>query len=345
MPTPEIVRIINSKVIPWTSQIAEEHFIVARSVMRQDAMPSGVELSSKPIKGKRIIRRDSRKHANQRLHIADWPEANLHEIAPPKLACIVNGTADYLLGKYSVRCGEGNFILIPSGAPHQCKGPFLTGNNLRSGRCQLLHAYAYSHGIFVWLSDSHNGQHNSTMEGSYLIPSASAVSIINLIMEEATGSQTEFRIACNGLLSAFFAIVKREIQKGNYSRSSPKESETVSVISNGSFTDQITEYVSANCYKPLKLADAAAYFYMSIAQFTRRVRHETDATFVDLITVARIERAKELLRETDWTFAAIAGLCSFKSPSYFLHLFHQRVGCTPMKYREESRKAQKDNLS
>ena len=336
MPTHEMVRVINSKVIPWTAQVTKNHFIVARPVMRQNGMPDGVILSSCSVKGKRQIRRDGRKHANQRLHIADWPEANLHEIAPPKLACIVSGTADYLLEKYSVECREGNFILIPSGARHQCNGPFLKGNHLHNRSCHLLHAYAYSHGVFVWLSASHNGEHTSSMEENYLIPSASAVSILNLVMEEATEAKPGFEVTCNGLLAAFFAIVKREIQEGHYSRSKPKVSGAAPSISNGSFGDQIKEYLSANCYKPLKLADAAAHFYMSTAQFTRRVRNETDFTFVELLTDARIERAKELLRETDWTFAAIAGLCSFKSPSYFLQLFHQQVGCTPMEYRHRN---------
>jgi len=333
MPIHEMVRIIDAKIIPWTAQVTNNHFVVARPVMRQNVMPDGVILSSCPIKGKRQIRRDRRNHANRRLHVADWPEANLHEIAPPKLACIISGTADYLLGKYSVQCEEGSFILIPSGAPHQCKGPFLKGDHLHHGRCLLLHAYAYSHGVFVWLSTSRNGQHGNHLEENYLIPNLFAVSIFNGMMEEATEAKPGFEIACNGLLSAFFAIVKREIQAEHYSKSSPKVSDAVPAISNGSLGDQIKEYLSANCHKPLKLADAAAHFYMSTAQFTRRVRNETDTTFVELLTDARIERAKELLRETDWTFAAIAGLCSFKSPSYFLQLFHQRAGCTPMEYR------------
>jgi AraC-like DNA-binding protein len=338
MPDHEMVRVINSKVIPWTAQVTENHFIVARPMMRQNVMPDGVILSSRPIKGKRQIRRGGRIHANQRSCIADWPDANLHEIALPKVACITGGTADYLLGKYSVECGEGNFILIPSGAPHQCKGPFLNGDHLRSGMCQLLHAYAYSHGVFVWLSTSCNGQHKNNMEDNYLIPSMSAMSILNLMMEEAREANSGFESVCNGLLSAFFAIVKREIQMGHYSRSSPKVSDTAATISNGSFEDQIKEYISANCHKPLRLADTAGHFYMSTAQFTRRMRAEAGITFVDLLTAARIERAKELLRETDWTFNAIASLCSFNSSSYFLFLFHQRVGCTPMEYRAQSRK-------
>jgi AraC-like DNA-binding protein/mannose-6-phosphate isomerase-like protein (cupin superfamily) len=338
MPSDEILPILENKMMPRTADIRENHFVVARSTMQQRAMPQGAKLSAIPIKGKRVIRRDSRSHANKRLHIADWPEANLHEIVPPKIACIVSGTADYLLGKYNVRCGEGIFILIPAGAPHQSTGPFLQHDNLATGKCQLVHAYAYSQGVFVWLSASDKGQHHNNYTNNYLIPNLLAANIFNLMMEEGAEAKDGFEVVCNGLLSAFFAIVKREIEAGHYSRSSPKASDLVSTHSDDSFGDQLKEHISANCHKPLQLTGVASHFYMSPAQFTRRIRQETGVTFVEILTAARIERAKELLRDTDWTFTAIASFCSFKSSSYFLHLFHQRVGCTPMDYRAQSRK-------
>ena len=344
MPSEEIVQLMNSNVLPWTARIGENHFVVARSLMQKSDMPKEVQLFERPIKGKRVIRRDSRPHGNQRLHIADWPDANLHEIASPKLACILSGTADYLLGKYSVRCGSGTFILIPAGAPHQCTGPFLQDENFDSGSCQLVHAYAYRNGVFLWLSASSNGRHLNNHTNNYLIPNLFAATIFNLMMEEATEAKAGFEVVCNGLLSAFFAIVKRDIEDGHYSRSSPKVSDPVSPNSDDSFEDQLKAHVSANCHKPLKLADVASHFYMSPAQFTRRTREGTGVTFVEILTAARIERAKELLRDTDWTFTAIATLCSFKSSSYFLHLFHQRVRLTPMEYRAKSRKTLKKFL-
>jgi AraC-like DNA-binding protein len=328
-------QLLRSKVIPWTSSNEASHFIVARPEMDAATLPPGVTLSRRKLKGKRIIVRNQRRHAGQRVQVADWPNDNLHELALPKLACVVNGEADYLLGEYSLRCGEGTFILIPPRMPHQRTGPFLQGDRLRSGTCLLLHAYAYSHGVFVWTSTSREGQHINSFDENYLIPNMTAVAAFTLMMQEAVESKTGFEDVCNGFLSAFFSIVAREIEAGHYMRSSPNASNVTSSISSESFADQIKEYLSANCHKPLKLADAAAHFYMSTALFTRRVRRETGATFVELLTAARIERAKELLRETDWTFAAIASLCSFKSPSYFLQLFHQRVGCTPIEYRKK----------
>lgn len=311
------------------------HPVVARPVMCAATLPLGTEISSHPIKGKRIIQKNRRSYANQRVYTAKWPQANLHELALPKIACITGGTADYLLGKYCVRCKQGSFILIPPHAPHQCAGPFLQGDHLENGVCNLLQAHAYSSGILVWQSRSRGRQHANNMAENYLLPNVSAVTIFHLLMEEAVDNKTNVGTAFQGLLCAFFSIVAREIEEGRYTSSGPEIHNDHAYSSAASFSDNIREYLEANCHKPLKLKDAAAHMHLSPAQFTRRMRSETGATFVELLTTVRIERAKELLRETDWTIAAIAGLLSFKSYSYFLFLFRQRVGCTPMEYRRQ----------
>lgn len=332
-----ILPILQNSVIPWTAQNAQQRLIVARPVMSASAMPFGVTLSSRPIKGKRIILKNRRMHANQRIRIAEWPEANLHEITVPKLACIVNGTADYLLGKYCVHCSEGSFIFIPPRMPHQCRGPFLQDANLNGGSCSLIHVYAYSQGMLVWLSHSVRGRHVNEMVDNYLIPNMDLVNVFNLLMEEVVAKKENFEFARGGLLSTLFAIVAREIKEGHYTHSGPKIADAAPANSRLDFTSQVQEYLETNCHKSLQLKDAAAHMYMSPSQFTRRMRRETGITFGEFFTRVRIERAKELLRETDWTFVAICGLLSFKSPSYFQDLFRRRIGCTPAEYRRRSK--------
>lgn len=338
----EIVRLLQNKIIPWTMQDSAQRLIVARSVMKQAALPSGVEISPCPIKGKRVIQKGRRSHANQRLFSAIWPDANLQEMVLPKISCITSGTADYLLGEYCLRCREGNFILIPPHAPHQRKGPFLQGDHVQNGSCDLLQAYAYSKGVLVWQSRSRGQQHVNEMTGNFLIPNANAVTLFNLLIEEAVDNHVNAERACQGLLCAFFSVVAREIQNGHYMTSGPEPDGPVH-STEMSFSENIREYLTANCHKPLKLKDAAAHMYLSPAQFTRRMRSETGVTFVELLTDIRIERAKELLRETDWTFAAISSMLSFRSYSYFLSLFHQGVGCTPMEFRRQILKSSHSN--
>lgn len=332
-----VTRLLASKIIPWLRQDGEHRLIVARPSMRQSMLPDDVTLSSRPIKGKRVIRKDRRLHANQRLHIADWPEANLHELTVPKLACVLDGPVDYSLGKYCVHCGEGNYILIPPRMPHHRYGAFWETPGQDCPPYRIFHAYAYSHGIYCWLTNSKNGQPFNDQSHHYLILNSEAVTILNLLMEEAVSGKEGFETACAGLLTAFFVLIKREIQAGNYTHPGPKTSHENSSPSSTSFAGQVREYLELNCHKPLKLAGVAAHFYMSPSKFMRYMRRETGGTFNELLVAIRIERAKTLLRETDWTFTIISSHLSFRSSSYFLALFRQKVGCTPSEYRHREK--------
>ncbi len=327
-----MLQILNSSVIPWLADSSQRRFIVARPLMDENALPEGVILSPHKIKGKRDILKGRRTFANQRVHIAKWPEANLHEIAFPKLACTVSGRADYLLGQYSLHCGAGQFILIPPRTPHQAQGPFSSSEN---GGCTLLQAFAYSHGIYLWFSQTRGLQHHNDPANNYLIPNTAAVQILNLIMEEAVADNKGCEEICHGLLTAFFTILQRELQEGHYTHPGPRTAHESPVASKADFTGQIQEYLNINCHKPLRLEEVASHFYMSTSHFTRRVRQETGNTFGEMLINTRIERAKKLLLETDWTFNAIAGHLSFRSPSYFLSVFHRRTGCTPAEYRRQ----------
>ncbi|WP_437222843.1 XylR family transcriptional regulator [Planctomicrobium sp. SH661] len=51
----------------------------------------------------------------------------------------------------------------------------------------------------------------------------------------------------------------------------------------------------------------------------------------------RIERVKQLLRETDWTLELIAPRAGFASPQVLCQRFRKHVGMTPGNYREQSR--------
>lgn len=325
-----MLQILNSSVIPWLVDNSQKRFIVARSVMDENVLPEGAILSPHKIKGKRAILKGRRTFANQRVHIAKWPEANLHEIAFPKLACIVSGRADYLLGDYSLNCEAGQFILIPPRTPHQAQGPFSTTGD---GGCTLLQVFAYSHGIYLWFSQTRGLQHRNDPSNNYLIPNTTAVQILNLAMEEAVAGDKGYEEVCYGLLSAFFTIIQRELDEGHYTHPGPRTAHESPAPSNADFSGQIQEYLNINCHKPLRLEEVASHFYMSTSHFTRRMRQETGNTFGEMLIATRIERAQKLLLETDWTFNAIAGHLSFRSPSYFLAVFHRRTGHTPAEYR------------
>ena len=52
------------------------------------------------------------------------------------------------------------------------------------------------------------------------------------------------------------------------------------------------------------------------------------------IAQRRIDRAKNLLLDTDWQIKRVALECGFANPDWFSHTFHEHSGVTPTEYRQ-----------
>jgi AraC-like DNA-binding protein len=170
---------------------------------------------------------------------------------------------------------------------------------------------------------------------AHLIRDVAAAGLFKTLMDEATAARNGHETLCANLLHIIFIMLARELEAGHFSHPGPRETHVPRVPSPHDFCGELNEYIEANFYRPVKLAEAAAAMYLSPPQFCRRVRQETGVTFIELLTRYRIERAQALLRETDWTAAAISSHVGFQSPAYFQNIFRQRVGCTPVGYRQK----------
>lgn len=65
---------------------------------------------------------------------------------------------------------------------------------------------------------------------------------------------------------------------------------------------------------------------------------EMGRTFVEYVTGKRMERARELLKNTEMRSGEVAAAVGYRDPHYFSFLFKKTQGCTPRDYRNESRK-------
>ena len=70
---------------------------------------------------------------------------------------------------------------------------------------------------------------------------------------------------------------------------------------------------------------------------TVKLSFKGELIFGKAIQGVRIEKACELLRETDISVATVAKRVGFNSANYFYRVFKQWVGMTPTQYREECR--------
>jgi len=62
-------------------------------------------------------------------------------------------------------------------------------------------------------------------------------------------------------------------------------------------------------------------------------KKETGQNLSDYVTACRIDKAKELITETNLKIMEIANLCGFQNYRYFMTVFKQRTGRTPTEFR------------
>jgi len=94
------------------------------------------------------------------------------------------------------------------------------------------------------------------------------------------------------------------------------------------------EYIEENYMREsLSLNEIAAAQEVSPNYFSAMFSQEMQMTFVEYVTQKRMEKAKNLLRETEMRSNEIALAVGYKNPHYFSFVFKRTQGCTPREYR------------
>ena len=97
-----------------------------------------------------------------------------------------------------------------------------------------------------------------------------------------------------------------------------------------------SEYIEAHLERNLPLTEMAAVARMGVAHFARLFKQATGQTPHQYVIMRRIERAKRLLRETEWPLIEICHRVGFTDQSYFTAAFRRHVGTTPRAYRDDT---------
>ncbi len=97
---------------------------------------------------------------------------------------------------------------------------------------------------------------------------------------------------------------------------------------------QVLDYINDHLDQEIKLADLAALLGMSQFHFCHLFKQAIATTPYQYLLQQRIERAKQLLKQTEQSIAEIAFQCGFNSHSHLSKQFRQLTGITPTVYRE-----------
>ncbi|MFL0246388.1 response regulator [Candidatus Clostridium stratigraminis] len=98
---------------------------------------------------------------------------------------------------------------------------------------------------------------------------------------------------------------------------------------------QVEQYITDNLKKELDLENTAARFNLSPYYFSRSFKEAMGYNFSDFINIARIKKAKELLKIDYMSIKEIGYSVGYSDPNYFSKVFKKYESISPTEFKEK----------
>ena len=94
------------------------------------------------------------------------------------------------------------------------------------------------------------------------------------------------------------------------------------------------QFIQENIGKPIQIKDVLKHVFVSQSLLERKFREELERTPLAEIRRQRIQRARQLLSDTNLSQAEIAEACGFSSDVRFSAVFKEITGTSPSAFRK-----------
>ncbi len=146
--------------------------------------------------------------------------------------------------------------------------------------------------------------------------------IFEKMVEEQAKRLPRFDLVNESYMNILITMILRKI-------SLPEETEI-------SIWNKLADYISDNLDADLSLEMLAKRCFYNPSYFSRLFKSKFNVSLVEYVSNKRIEKAMELLSDTELSVAAISSACGFSNKSVFYRTFSKVTGKTPNEYRNKN---------
>lgn len=155
--------------------------------------------------------------------------------------------------------------------------------------------------------------------------------ILNEALEEYTEKKAGYSLVIKSLLLKLLVIVGRvfseSLEETSYSRIYSKQREAIY---------QAMNYINDNYSKQITVEEVSKISLLSRSYFCYLFKSITTKTFVEYLNGIRLSQAMALLKHTNKLVVEICYEVGFNNVNYFNKLFRQKIGVSPLTYRNMS---------
>ncbi len=157
------------------------------------------------------------------------------------------------------------------------------------------------------------------------------IKLLDNILEEKERGEFGSELLRHLMVMQLFVHISRALKakwESNISGRAPRLKELV---------EASAEYMKDNYERNISLSDIAGYVFLSTSYFVRVFKDHKGIAPISYLLRIRVNRAKEMLVETDSKVSDIALSTGFSSQQRFNTVFKKLTGLTPLEYRKKNR--------
>lgn len=110
------------------------------------------------------------------------------------------------------------------------------------------------------------------------------------------------------------------------------------IITTSELILQVRTYILTNINQNISLKSTAEVFYVNRSYLSHLFKSESGMSFVDFLTLAKIERSKILLLSPTYKIYEVANFMGYEDTEYFSRIFQKHTGLKPTEYKNTRKK-------